>query len=309
MRLQLEIEQGGAVQADMPTPIDTGTGRVTIQRYNGTALEDAAVSAVVLPDPAFSLLLAGGAGASAGDREIVTVGLPVGSFPAKGSTVHLANAAGQAQAVRIRDVDATTQRIYTREPLTLSMAAGDSLKSALLTYTVTAANVPRNELNFRAVFSALAGGARITHEVIFDVGLRASHNPANSHDISGAWPDIHRGSVLAWLATGADVALLAGWDAVEASLFASGRNPNRLRDTTPLKVLIVNRALRFMARMGQVPAAWADELLDWLEELDDTYKSDLNTALAGVQWYDDDDDGEVDAGEDTPATFSIVLGR
>lgn len=310
MRLQIELDQGGVLQAVLPDVPDTGTVRLTVKRNTGLDLEDAAVVDVVLADP-WTRTLAAGASGLVGGREITTVGLALADFPEKGAVLQARSVlGGQTQELRVRDVNATLQRIYLREPLTLSLTTSDTLHGVQATYTLLAANTPTVEQNFRALFSATRNGVRMVSELIFDVGLRPSGNPCKASDLVAAWPDVARADLLEKVATGADDALASGADAVEASLFAKGRNPNRLRDVTPLKRLVINRAMRHMALYGLVPTIWTEEIVEWLEELDTTYTSELNMSLAGMQWYDDDDDGVVDGEHETnPPAFDIQLGR
>jgi len=309
MRPQIEIAHGGTLYADLPAVPTSGTLRVTIKRASGCDLDDTAVVDTVVTDPLHISLVAGAG--SIGDLSICTPGLLAVLYPAKGETLRIVSGdTGQTQTTQIRDIDAQAERIYLRKPLTAPVGSGDILLRSRVSITLSAEQCPRIEQNHRAVFSALADGARITSEVIYDVGLRPSRNPASVVDLDSAWPDMHLSVPVEWIATEADTALAEGWRAVCQGLRAARRNPNRVRDDSVLVPLIVARALRHMARFGHVPAIWQDALTDWIKLLDEEYAEDLQQVLSGLLWYDDDDQGTVGGESEThPAMPTITLAR
>lgn len=308
LRQQIEHNVGGKLYANMRTAVSEGSVAVTIKRYNGGPVQGAAVAGVVLADPYKLTLLIGTDSGS--DYILVPPGAPVTTLPVSGQWLQVVSASGTTQQVQVRRVDALEGRIYLRQPTHASLSAGDKIHGLDVFVDISAEQTPKVESNYRAVFSATSlSGDRVSAEVIYDVGLRPNTNPATIADLYSAWPNIHSSVVAEWVGTHGDTAVLEGWRAVSDDIWASQKNPNRIRDLTILVTPVVNRMLRYMARFGQVPAG-VESISEWSDQLDDDYRADLNKAMnGGLLWYDDDDDGVASESETTPRTSSIVLVR
>jgi hypothetical protein len=177
------------------------------------------------------------------------------------------------------------------DPISITLASGDLGQGVEASYTVQAVQCPNVAQNFRATFTATVDGSTVRRETIFDAGLRESFNPATVADVRQAWPDFWRSELEEWAGLRGLPALWAGYDRVETRIFASGRNPNRIRDARPLVPLIVNRAFREMSLNGLVPSAWTDKIGDYIDRLDKDFDVLLIETLSAVQWYDDFDNG------------------
>jgi hypothetical protein len=185
-----------------------------------------------------------------------------------------------------------------RQPLRFDPPApqGTSIRSLRAWYTIAAESCALIEENFRAVFTATINGQPVVREVIFDVGLRDNANPALVHDILSEWPDLQYSEAAEWTHEDGFQAVQGGWHDLQIKIRAKRLNPNRIRDVAPLKTLIVNRAMRRLAITGCVPPAWVAAVPEFLQFLDDDFKTKFADVLAGLQWYDNDDFGTSGAG-------------
>jgi hypothetical protein len=167
---------------------------------------------------------------------------------------------------------------------------------------------PSIETDLRAVFTATVRGATEVREVVFDIGLRSSDNPAGVRDLLEAWPDLQYSETREFTALYGLPALDRAWTLVHYRISAMGYNANRVRDTGPLVPLIVNRALRGLALTGSVPPIWSDNVSGYLATLDKEYEEALAVTIPGLSWYDDTDQGTT-AVPGPPPTGRVYLSR
>ena len=314
MRPQIVKARGGTIGTLFPKRPSSAT--VTIKRYSNGDLDDTAVEDSVATVHALELeVTADAVSLASGNREIPSVEVTLvdddipTAGPREGDVIEIASVAGRRSYVttitEVMITDATEvpalATIVVRDPLPFAVVAGDTLKGVRVSYTLTAAQVPRVEQNFRAVFRATVAGAEMEREVIFDVGLRESYNPATVIDVKESWPDLAESEVIEWQNTGAAPALDSSWEDVCRKFFSVGKNPNRIRDVLSLRPLVVNRVFRRLAMFGLVPAVWADKVPEYIALLDSTFATLFGEVIAGVQWYDDEDDG-IATSVELPAT-------
>ena len=303
MRLQIPKSIGGAVRAVFPGPpsdvsvtIKTGGGGDLLGvSVNDAAAIPSALSVEINPenDPDLE--------PQSGDLA-VTVARNGTYLPRVGDALEFANASTlERQVNSIRSVRKTgvvpdpdgraILELGLTDPLAFALASGDLGKGIEASYTVQASQCPNVAQNFRATFTATVDGHTVRREVVYDVGLRESYNPASVSDIRQRWPDFWRSELEEWAGLRGLPALWSAYDRVETRIFATGRNPNRIRDVAPLVPLIVNRAFREMALNGLVPSAWTDKIGEYIAQLDKDFDALLLETMSAVQWYDDFDNG------------------
>ena len=321
MRLQLPKRIGGAVRAAFPGAPSAVT--VTIKSGGGSDLmvsvvdAEAEVSALeveINPEADADLE------PQSGDLEITVA--QVGTYlPRIGDQIEFTGADSlETQTNSIRSVRKTGTMpnpdnrailvLGLTDPISVSLTSGDLGKGIEAFYTLTAEQCPNIAQNYRAEFTATVHGFTVRREVIYDVGLRESYNPATVADIRSKWPDYWRSELDEWAGLRGLPALTAAYDRVETRIFAAGRNPNRIRDLGPLVPLIVNRSFREMAGFGLVPSAWTDKIGDYIDRLDRDFDAALVETVAAVQWYDDTDNGAGGLGQGSaPSRGRIRLTR
>lgn len=318
MRAQIPKLIGGTVRAVFPGP-PTGV-TVTVTGGGGSNLITPVVDAAGTPsDLALTVNPDDTADADpvAGDLSLV-VGCLKTRLPRIGEAFELASAATlerQIQTVRAfrktgestADSDNWILEIDVTDPLVCGFTTGDTGTGIEASIVISGANCPNIAQNHRAVFTATVNGFEVRRETIFDVGLRESYNPATVADLRQAWPDHWRSELEEWAGLRGLPALVAGYDRLETRIFATGRNPNRIRDTRPLVPLIINRAFREMAVFGLVPSTWTDKIPEYIAFLDRDFDALLIDSLSGVQWYDDFDSGNTGAGG--PGGHPVTRGR
>lgn len=303
MRQQLRRDVGGTLVFTLPSVPAPGTAEISITRYSGAALEDAAVTDAALADP---FLYEGALSAVEGDAYLSYEG---DAPPAGETAFSIYDNTGRMQDVLLRTVSVVdgVVTLATQPALEFSAATG-SIRGRTVRYEVTADNCPRIESNFRVeiVYTDL-DDAQGYFETTYDVGLGAHYNPATMADVQAAWPAVDDETVTQWRNTSLVQALRNGYDMVERHLSASGRNINRIRNREVVVPLIVNKTLRSMAYSGVVPSAWAEDVPEWIGLLDGDYDSLFGSVLAAIAWYDDDDDGAASDEELAGQVLSVRL--
>lgn len=308
MRPQLEKDVDGTLYATFPTAIDLGTCTVTIKRSGGADLANTAVEGEDVEDPLSVALVAGAAAGATSVR----ANIPEADIPLPGTAVTLISATTHRREENVvKDVAyaAGNTTLYLQRPISFALQIGDTVRARTVSYDLLAAQLPYIEETHRAVFVAEVRGKRQTVEVIFDVGLRATSNPATLDDIAVQWPDYHRALVTDWEESNGKPLVDVGYEVVCRVLWAMGKNPNRLRELEPLRPLIANRALRHAARFGMVPAAWVDDVDGYIELLDGDFDREIKRFDNAILWYDNDDDGREDDAEVKPVSRQIRLTR
>jgi len=310
IRTQLEKDQGGEISAVFDVAPTYAACTVTIKRGNGNDLEDTAIEDEALPTQPVPLIFPFGTNGAEGER-VIYAGIAA-FLPLDESIYTLYSYTRQeiqlveiARAARVAGITTIT----LKQPLRFPVTYGDSMSANAVKCTVTAANCPRVEQNFRAVFAGDVLGVRVVREVIYDVGLRPSYCPATVVALYRKWPDLHQIVPEEWTETDAANALIEGWGLVSDSLWSAQINPNRLRNIDQMEPLVVNRAMWYMAQSGIIPTVWIENLPGFLEHLQSTFDRLFTTILAGVQWYDDDDDAVADDLESPLTIRSIQLLR
>lgn len=316
MRQQVIKGIGGRVFVEFPSR--PTVVKVTIKRSNGGDLAGVAVDdADATIDPFY--LLQSADVEDAADVEGTTI---VGTFqndarPVADCPVEIVrpDAARQFNTLspiwRWIDEGDLIAVVSFRHRLTFDPPApqGTAVRSLRAWYTLTADQCPLIEENFRAVFTATIDGQPFVREVVYDVGLRDSANPAVVHDLVSEWPDLRYSETSEWRGEAGAQALAGGWDDLQIKIRAKRLNPNRIRDVAPLKPLIVNRAMRRLAITGTVPPAWVAAVPEFLAFLEEEFKAKFADVLAGLQWYDNDDFGISGANEAAPNLNRIRLSR
>lgn len=318
MRQQIPRDIGGTVRAVFPgVPTDV---TVTVKNGSGGDLPGTSIVDAVGTPSTLSLTInpsdTAGADPEAGDLEIVASS-PAARLPIIGEPIEFVNASTlerQTNAIRSFRKTGTVGLspllvVGLTDPLSIPLASGDLGQGIEATITLNATQCPTITQNLRAVFTGTVNGFTVRREVIFDVGLRESCNPATVADLREKWPDHWRSEVEEWTGLRGLPALNTGYDRVETRIFATGRNPNRIRDARPLAPLVVNRAFREMAVFGLVPSAWTDKIPEYIALLDKDFDSGLVDVLSGVQWYDDQDQGTSGLLERTVTRGSVTLSR
>ena len=311
MRPQLVKGTGGRLSVEF-SPGLSALPTVTIKRSGGSDLESAAVVGANLT-PSYASATLEGAALDAEVTEIpVTFG--AGDMLEAGAAVELRNPSYRTEfnivhSVRIDPSDESAGYVKLRHPTRYPLEAGATVEGLRYYVDLNGAQCPIIATDFRAVFQApKRNGSTEVKEVIFDVGLRPSDNPASVRDLLEVWPDLRYSETAEWSALHAEPALAKAWDTVFIRIQAAGLNPNRIRDVEPLKPLVVNRAIRALALVGSVPPAWIDALPAFLEVLDKDYVLALDQTLQGLTWYDNEDTG-VTSGKDQSVTGRIYLSR
>jgi len=300
-RPQLEKDVGGWVTAVFPLAVDALSGAVTIKRNSGGDLEDTAVSAAATAVEPYDFTVGGATTYAAGSRSISGLTLDANDLPKYGDALTLtATDSKRRQVVLVQESvyntgDTRDSSLTLQTDLDFLVSPGDTLLANRLRYQLSAAQCPRNESYFRAVFSGTDRGERVVQEVLFDVGLRPSSNPATFRDIEAKWPDIQDAIGTDWPDPELSAQLSDGYRDTFDILEGMGLNANRFRDASHMVPLIVNRALYFSGMHGLVPSAWIADVPGWLSVLRSEWSELLQrvSSSPGI-WYDDDDDGTHD---------------
>lgn len=296
MRQQLIKDTGGRLYAEFTGRPSAAT--VTIKRSNGADVEGSSVvaeNATVDPfvatfdeDTSSDIPAEGG--------KAIPVQFSEGTLPVPGQGVLIRTPFrfDQFNIVSLFYYSNESERravLFVRQPFQIRPSEGTTISATRVYFDLSAEQCPRIETDFRAVFTATIDGATVRKEVLFDVGLRSSDNPATVRDILDEWPDLAESESYEWFLEQGFPAIEGGWRDVWLRIEAAEKNPNRIRDVDPLKGLIVNRAVRRLAKYGSVPPVWSDRIPEFIDLLDEDFKAQFDQVFAGLRWYDEEDDG------------------
>lgn len=312
MRQQLIKGVGGRLFVEWPSRPSAVV--VTIKRASGSDLEGGAVvAAAATADPLHLIQDQDVADAADVEGRSIVATLQNDTTPEIDCPVEIVKPDGSVQFNSVSawhwiDEDNLSAVVSFRHAWRFDPPApqGTSVRSLRSWYTIPAESCQIIEENFRAVFTAMIGGQPVVKEVLYDVGLRDSSNPAGVHDILSEWGDLRYSESAEWAAESGWQAIQGGWQDLQVKIRARRLNPHRIRDVEPLKSLIVNRAMRRLAIVGSVPPAWVADVAGFIEFLDESFKTAFADVLAGLQWYDNEDTGQTGIASDTAPNFNRI---
>lgn len=199
----------------------------------------------------------------------------------------LQNAISQREVVRLVEVSASGTIYATAEydlaydyPLTTS-----SLLGLRMTFPVDATWVANEaKLNhpgepYRVLWSYTVGGVARRHWTQIDLVRAPKQHGVTADSLLGDWPTLLYQLGEEERATDADRAIRAASDRVFLDLELAGVDPNSLRDSGKLDMLVKMAALEVFARSGTCPPN--RDIEQWVRETSAIYKRDLEKMLGG----------------------------
>lgn len=259
----------------------------TVYRGGQSNDEDAELAPAVTIDST-SITLSGTSGyamhSGAGGRKRLT--LPNVSGLATRRRYLLQNGNQQREVVRLAEVSASSlyadveYDLAYDYPLTVS-----SLLGLRMTWTVDAtwvadeANLSGPASPYRVLWQYTVAGAVRRHWTLLDLVRQARQHGVTADSLLGDWPSLLYQIGPDDRVYAAERAIASAWDRVSYDLEMAGLDPDALRDSGKLDMLVREASLEVFARQGEAPAN--RDLEQWVRETSAIYKRDLEKAIAG----------------------------
>ena len=302
MNAQLRQDAAGILTFD-PLEGRASAATVTI-KTSGNADLTTPISGASATVDAVNTTTDGACGPSEDNRRLVP--LATTSDIVVGRAYLLTGADGESEWVTVASIQDGVS-VTARADLQDDHPSGSTFVGTRLTYTVDAGNLTETDRgrDYRVAWTYTVGGAECFHETFFDVVRVPWYRAATLGGLERANREVFaRASD-----DGVDLedVLDQAFDEVLRRIESRGKRPSLIIGMERLAPPTYDAALFILAKTGYRPAGYTD-LETWIDFSHRQLGDGMTRALAGVDWYDENDDGSKGASETSPQLQSVKVG-